>query len=211
MKIARDNKLYTQIDEIKSHSFQYMYFINMMNFRHMYSKNPKDDICEYIDFCMINKDIEHILDREIFTTNCDECIDGTTQYIKDYAYYNNPNYQVWVNIDFSLPKELLIAQIAELKTDFDNKKIDINSEETNTREFIQHVPSEFAKIIRRQYGDFLFIFDCKEIGYTNQEIIYDIYRYRNAMSQKTTTISQDSIRKYLKIAKEIYDFIEAYQ
>jgi hypothetical protein len=106
---------------------------------------------------------------------------------------------------------MLIAQIAQLKEDIDANTIEMPRLKGNIdkekRRFTYLEPSEFAKIIKRNYGDLLFVIDCKALGYKNQEIIYSIFEHR----EHKNTLSNDTIRKYTSIAKELYTFIEKNQ
>jgi len=175
MLINRDDQFYMDIDTIDNHSIQYQVFLYAMRQRYFYPKVPKNNHNDFIDYCNIKKklNISSSHDRDAFTMECKDIFPDETHYfIKDYAYYNNPNYQLWVNIDFSLPKEMLIAQISQLKDDVDNNEIELpNLKKEDTIKFLPSSPTQFAKIIKRQYGDFLFMFDSKELGYKNQDII----------------------------------------
>jgi hypothetical protein len=182
--------------------------------RYYLSYDPKENADKYIEHSKIkSKDILELSnDRDFFEMQCKESDEPpfnknrTEYFIQDYAYYNNANYQVWVNIDFSLPKEMLIAQISQLKDDIDRDEemqAFFKSQKKlyeDEKEFIHGAPSSFAKSIKRQYGDFLFVIDCKKLGYKNQDIIYSIYEQR----QGKNTISQDTIRKYIQLKEEAY-------
>lgn len=214
MKISRSDCLYMEIDKIKNHSIQYQTFLKMMRLRYFFNDDVKQNQDKFIKWAKI-KDTElllHSTDRDCFEMECSDIFPNEKHYfIKDYAYFNDPDYQIWVNIDFSLPKEMLIAQIAQLKEDIDANTIEMPRLKGNIdkekRRFIHSEPSEFAKIIKRNYGDLLFVIDCKALGYKNQEIIYSIFEHR----EHKNTLSNDTIRKYTSIAKELYTFIEKNQ
>lgn len=214
MKISRSDNLYIEIDKIENHSIQYQIFLEMIRLRYFFNYDAKKNQDRYIRWAKI-RDIDvvsHSNDREMFTMKCESDLKIITKerFIMDYSYFNDVSYQVWVNIDLSLPKEMIIAQIAQLKDDADRgKEIQtfLKSSYNSKITFIPHIPSEFSKIIKRNYGDFLFVIDCKELGYKNQDIIYSIFEHR----EYKNTLSPDTIRKYMSITKELYTFIEQNQ
>lgn len=216
MKISRSDTLYVELDKIENHSIQYQIFLEMMRLRFFYDKNPKETKEEYITWTRIKEYnlLRFSNDREFYQMKLKNEIGEYKEYfITDYAYFNNTAYQLYVNIDFSLPKEMLIAQISQLKEDIEQDK-DMQdffqsrpSFHDMKADFIPHKPIEFARSIKRKYGDFLFVLDCKNLEYKNQDIVYSIYDFR----KDRTSISQDTIRKYLKIAQDLYKSIEEAQ
>ena len=203
MQIDRSDFIYVDIDTLESHTEQYTYLLEMLQIRYAfsYSRRPSENKEEYISYCKIKEHIKKglISDRDMFIMECKDLFPNEKHYfIKDYAYYNNPDYQYWLSVDLSLPKEMLIAQISRLKDDFDNKQENTNLARSG---FIKRKPIEFAKLIKRQFGDFLFVFDCKQLGYKNQDIKYSIYDYRKGKK----TISDDTIKKYIELAFKLLE------
>jgi len=220
MKISRKDNLYVEIEKIENISTQYQVFLQMMRFRYFFDHNPVECPDKYIESAQIkNINIsEHSLDYDIdiidtagtmYANEVELDKLGTNNLcINDAAYFNNPNYTLNVRIDFSLPKEMLMEQISLLKDSIDKDKtiqtVFKKQEEKNRGlQFIPNNPLKFKDIIERHYGDFLFVIDCKELGYKNQYIRNLIYDFRN----NETTIGDGTIRKYLRIADEIFKHI----
>jgi len=141
---------------------------------------------------------------------------GNSQiFLTDFDYYRDPNRQVWINIDLSLSKEELLAQIESIKDNYDSNPKDIFSfggiEKTPiaSDEWIDKGlnPFEFSKDIKRQFGDMLFVYDCTYSGYKRQYIINESFNHRSINNDNPTALTHDTIRKYLKKATELMDTI----
>lgn len=141
---------------------------------------------------------------------------GNSQiFLTDFDYYQNPNRQVWINIDLSLSKEELLAQIKNIKDSYDSNPKDIFSfggiEKTPiaSSEWIDKGlnPFEFSKSIKRQFGELLFVYDCISAGYKRQYIINESFNHRSKKNDNSTALTHDTIRKYLQKADEVMDTI----
>jgi len=206
--ISRSDKIYTSIDEIESSVLQYKALVNAINIRYTFSGIKIEIITaenmqrQYIEYCKIKENINLIDDVDYFTMKVNDVFENEEhKFIKDYSYHKNLDAQIWVSIDFSLPKEELIQQISSLKDDVDSGKIEVNY--TNEDNYTNIDSVEFSKSIRRKYADVLFIYDCYILNYNNQAMIYKIYDYRNSLSSKPTAITENTIKKYITKAKEI--------
>lgn len=133
-------------------------------------------------------------------------------FIDNHSYINNPEYQVWINFDLSMPKEMLIAQIEQIKEDADQNKIDMSvfksKNKISTKYFITHIPLEFSKSIKRQYGDFLYIVDCKILGYKYDTFKWNIDEYRQSIGNNKV-FSSTTKKRFLNIFRELEIIFES--
>lgn len=136
-------------------------------------------------------------------------------YITSYDFYNDPNCQAWVNIDFSLSKEELLIQIGKLKDAHDTKEYNFFHLRGKPRiveaseEWIGKGlnPLTFSKSIKRQFGELLFVYDCINAGYKRPYIINESFNHRSKKNDNSTALTHDTIRKYLQKADEVMDTI----
>lgn len=135
--------------------------------------------------------------------------------ITSYDFYNDPNRQAWVNIDFSLSKAELLIQIGYLKDAHDEKELNFFAFKGKERvieaseEWIGKGlnPLTFSKSIKRQFGELLFVYDCINAGYKRQYIINESFNHRSKKNDNSTALTHDTIRKYLQKADEVMDTI----
>jgi len=120
--------------------------------------------------------------------------------------FKNKNSNFYLNLE--APTDELVDFIKQFKKEYDKDQTIVknvfellNTESEETIKDI-HLPS-----IQNKYADMFFIYDCRKLGYTQQEIIIKIYNYYHDLNPTTTTtaFTAKRIKKYHEIAIKYID------
>lgn len=159
----------------------------------------------------------------------DEFIQIQGVYTDHKTYFVNniaPNFQRQVNdqnqmniaINFSLPLEEIQEYIARIHKGIDfksplellgnelKKADDLTKLNTKNKKG-KKIELDATKGETPQYklANLLYIYDMKEEGFNNTDIIYELELEKNKEKENLTAISENTIKKYYEIAKEYID------
>ena len=133
-------------------------------------------------------------------------------------HYNDitPNYSRPLALDFSkikerrvilnlaLPTNELVDFIERLKRKYDNDQTIIKNVSQLLNEEFENTSIKLPSI-QKNYADMLFCYDCYKLGFKPTKILSKIDRYREDNNAESTTISINTIKKYIEISKDYID------
>jgi len=123
------------------------------------------------------------------------------------------SHEVMIGFDLSLPIDVLMREaeaiFSVLKKDEEVFKVNGKDIRVSSQVALdwEQSPSEFSKSIRQRFGDFLFVYDCKMIGCTNEQIRYLHYDYHSAHGGRETALDRKTINRYFEKAIELLSHI----
>jgi len=107
-----------------------------------------------------------------------------------------------VKLNMALPSKELEDFIKKAKEEYDSNQNNFQSIE----ELLSGISEkENIKLPQKRYADLLFCYDCHKLGYTQAKIQSKIDRYYEDKDPSSTTIAINTIKKYIKTAKQFID------
>ena len=107
-----------------------------------------------------------------------------------------------IKLNMALPTKELEDFIKKAKEEYNSNQNDFLSIE----ELLNGVSEkENIKLPQKRYADLLFCYDCHKLGYTQAKIQNKIDRYYEDKDPSSTTISTNTIKNYIKTAKQFID------
>lgn len=129
-----------------------------------------------------------------------------------------------VQLDFTKPKEELLAIVSQIKADFDNDHTIIEcfgeylGTTFRTDPYMCNIKKcdiykhKNPKPLEGRMADAFFIFDCKRLGLTKEYALDEINRYWNDVKKMHEDKIQDNtFKNYLKFAEKMIDEHELFQ
>jgi hypothetical protein len=184
-----------------------------------YAEQGEHELCYYDDEIIHNKKMEAI---DKYNRFIDEHKNSSIINIANLPIITNgktlfqSHKTALVEIDFTKPLEEILAEVANIKNDFDNNPDTIQS----TEEFLGIVEKQevYLSTLKDEiykkpshkplYGrlvDALFIYDCNSTGLTKSYALKEINWYWNEKNLFTETMSKNTLNNYLEFAQRQID------